>query len=144
MSEMNLAQAVSQLASFGVNAGVLSYSFDSSSPGTVLTNITPFLSTNFYGQYIPLTLSQGPAPPITQALVPNVIGMLYSDAQLALGNARLLIASPVWALSATVKPQYVISQSISAGSQVAEQTQVTIVVSGFSVTNQPGVVVPVP
>jgi len=141
---MNFAQAVSELAAFGVNAGVLSYSFDSSSPGTVLTNITPFLSTNFSGQYIPLTLSQGPAAPVTKALVPNVVGMLYSDAQLALGQARLLIASPVWMLSNTVKSQYVISQSISAGSTVPEQTQVTIVVSGFSVLQQPGVPTPVP
>jgi beta-lactam-binding protein with PASTA domain len=90
------------------------------------------------------TRSQWLAPPVTQALVPNVVGKFYSDAQLALGNARLLIAPPVWVLSNTVAPQYVISQSIAAGSLVAEQSQVTIVVSGFPVINQPGVVVPVP
>jgi len=63
---------------------------------------------------------------------------------LALLNAGFLIAQPAFALSATVLPQYVISQSIAAGTQFTQQTQVTIVVSGFRVTNQPGISVPVP
>jgi beta-lactam-binding protein with PASTA domain len=141
---MTFAQAVAQLAAFGVNAGVLSYSFDSSPPGTVLTNITPFLSTSFAGQYIPLTLSQGQSPLPVQALVPNVVGKFYSDAQLALNQARLLCPQPKFVLSSTVLPQYVISQSIAAGATVPEQTQVTIVVSGFSVLQQPGVPTAVP
>jgi beta-lactam-binding protein with PASTA domain len=141
---VTFAQAVAQLAAFGVNAGALSYAFDSSQAGTVLTNITPYLSSNYAGQYVALTLSQGLAPATVKALVPNVVGKFYYDALLALGNARLLVLPPTWVISATILPQYVISQSIAAGSQVAEQTQVSIVVSGFSVTNQGVGPVPVP
>jgi beta-lactam-binding protein with PASTA domain len=43
-----------------------------------------------------------------------------------------------------VLPQYVISQSIAAGTQFTQQTQVTITVSGFTVINQPSIPTPVP
>jgi hypothetical protein len=70
--------------------------------------------------------------------------MFYVDALLAINNARLLIAPPVWVISSTVLPQYVISQSIAAGTLVNEQTQVTITVSGFTVVMQPATPVAVP
>jgi beta-lactam-binding protein with PASTA domain len=80
----------------------------------------------------------------TPNLVPNVIGKYYYDAQQAILAAAMLIAPPVWALSSTINPGYVISQSIAAGTNVNPQTPMTITVAGFPVTNQPGVVVPVP
>lgn len=139
-----LQAAVAALAAVGVNVGVISYVYDPGVPdGYVITGWPPLLSAT-PGSYVPLTVSQGPAPPVTQATVPNVVGKFYYDAQLALGQARLLIAPPIFVLSTTVKPQYVISQSIAAGSVVAEQTQVTITVSGFTAIMQPNTAVAVP
>jgi hypothetical protein len=132
-----LAAAVTALAAAGVNVGVITYVYDPLVPdGYVITGWPPLL-TSPPGSYVPLTVSQGPAPPVTQAIVPNVVGMFYVDALLAINNARLLIAPPVWVISSTVLPQYVISQSIAAGTLVNEQTQVTITVSGFTVVMQP-------
>lgn len=140
-----LQAAVTAFALLGVNVGLITYVYDPVVPdGYVITGWPPLLSAAGPGSYIPLTVSQGPAPPITQATVPNVVGKFYYDAQLALGQARLLIAPPIFVLSSTVKPQYVISQSIAAGSVVAEQTQVTITVSGFTVIMQPNTAVAVP
>jgi beta-lactam-binding protein with PASTA domain len=137
--------AVQDLAAFGVNIGVLTYAFSSTVPvGWVITGYVPFLSTAFAGQFIPLTISGGPAPRPTPITVPNVVGLFYVDAQLALLHAGFLIAQPQFVLSSTVLPQYVISQSIPAGTVFTQQTQVTIVVSGFPVTNQPGVIIGVP
>jgi beta-lactam-binding protein with PASTA domain len=139
-----LSAAVSALAAVGVNVGLITYAYDPLVPaGYVITGWEPLLSA-VPGSYVPLTVSQGPAPTPTPLMVPNVVGKFYYDAQLALLDAGFLIAQPSFALSNTVLPQYVISQSIAAGTQFTQQTQVTIVVSGFSVTNQPGVVVPVP
>jgi beta-lactam-binding protein with PASTA domain len=139
-----LQAAVAGLAAVGVNVGVITYAYDPIIPdGYVITGWPPLLSAT-PGSYVPLTVSQGPAPSKVTALVPNVVGRFYYDAQLALLNARLLVAQPIFALSSTVLPQYVISQSIAAGSVVAEQTQVTIIVSGFSRLQQPGVPTPVP
>jgi beta-lactam-binding protein with PASTA domain len=141
----SLAVAVADLAGFGVNVGVITLAFNSLVPvGFVVTGYVPFLTTALAGQYIPLTVSEGPAPlPVTRT-VPNVVGLFYYQAQLSLLQAGFLIAYPTFALSSTVLPQYVISQSIAAGSQFTQQTQVTIVVSGFSVLQQPGVPTPVP
>jgi beta-lactam-binding protein with PASTA domain len=133
-----LAAAVAAFALAGVNVGLLTYAFSSTVPiGYVITGWPPLLASAPPGTYVPLTISEGPAPPVVTALVPNVVGKFYSDAQLALNNARLLIAPPIWVISSIVLPQYVISQSIAAGSIVPEQTQVTITVSGFTVIMQP-------
>ena len=104
--------------------------------------------------------------------VPSVIGMYYYDAQQALLSAGLCIAPPVPVLGtpggvfgftadsdvtadsdatadegandfSPMSPGYVLNQSISSGSQVPQQTQVTITVIGFQVINQPGILVPV-
>jgi beta-lactam-binding protein with PASTA domain len=139
-----LQAAVTALAAVGVNVGVITYVNDPLVPiGYVITG-WPGLLSSTPGSFVPLTVSQGPAAPVTLATVPNVVGKFYYDAQLALGQARLLIAPPIFVLSATITPQYVISQSIAAGSVVAEQSQVVITVSGFPVINQPNITVPVP
>jgi len=139
-----LQAAVTALAAVGVNVGVITYANDPLVPSGYVITGWPALLSSTPGSFVPLTVSQGTAPPVTQALVPNVVGKFYSDAQLALGQARLLIAPPVFVLSATVKPQYVISQSMAAGLLVAEQSQVIITVSGFTAIVQPNVSVPVP
>lgn len=136
---------VTAFASVGANVGPLTYVYDPVVPaGFVITGWAPLLASALPGSYTPLLISQGPAPAVVLATVPNVVGKFYYDAQLALLQARLLIASPVFVLSSTVLPQYVISQSIAPGSQVAEQTQVTITVSGFKVIMQPNTSVAVP
>jgi hypothetical protein len=55
----------------------------------------------------------------------------------------MLIAPPNLVLSELVLPQYVISQSLREGTQVAQQTIMTITVSGFTVVQQPNIPVPV-
>lgn len=135
---------VAGLAAVGVNVGVITYVFDPVVPaGYVITGWPKFLSAT-PGSYVPLTVSEGPAPVPKISTVPNVVGKFYYDAQLAILQAGFLIAYPTFQLSATVLPQYVISQSLAAGAQFTQQTQMTIVVSGFSVLQQPGVPTPVP
>jgi hypothetical protein len=138
--------AVTAFAHVGVNVGALTYVY---SPygvpvGWVITGYVPFITALNAGEYIPLTISEGPAPPPTLITVPNVVGKFYYDAQLAILDAGFLIAAPQWVLNSGVLPQYVISQSIPAGQQFTQATQITIVVSAFPVTNQPGIVVGVP
>jgi beta-lactam-binding protein with PASTA domain len=142
---VTLAVATSQLAAFGVNVGFVTYAYDPLIPlGDVITDYSQFLSRVYAGQYIPLTVSNGQAPPARARFVPNVVGMFYFDAQLLILRSGLLVGPPSWVVSPTVNPQFVISQSIAAGTLVAEQTPVTIVVSGFPVMNQGGVIVGVP
>ena len=140
-----LIAAVTAFAAIGVNIGTLTYVYDPVVPlGYVITGWYPLLSSAPVGSYVPLTISDGPAPAPTLVTVPNVVGKFYYDAQLALLQAGLLIAPPNWVLSSTVLPQYVISQSIAAGTVITPQTQVSINVSAFSVINQPSKPTPVP
>jgi beta-lactam-binding protein with PASTA domain len=140
-----LAAAVAGFAARSANVGLLTYVFDPLVPdGYVITGWGPLAAAALAGSYTPLTISMGPAPTPVIITVPNVVGKFYYDAQLALLDAGFLIAQPTFALSSTVLPQYVLSQSIAAGTQFTKQTQVTIVVSGFSVLQQPGVPTPVP
>jgi beta-lactam-binding protein with PASTA domain len=139
-----LAVATAVLAALGLNVGVLTYAFSSVVPVGYVINGYPASFGEPAGSYIPLTISNGPSPTPRVRMVPNLVGKFYYDAQLEILRRGLLTAQPTFVLSSSVLPQYVISQSIIAGSQVAEQTQVTIVVSGFPVTNQPGVVIGVP
>jgi beta-lactam-binding protein with PASTA domain len=140
-----LAAAVTAFAAVSVNVGQLTYVYDPLVPeGFVITGYVPLLLSAVPGSYVPLVISLGPAPTPKVVTVPNVIGRFYYDAQLVLLQAGFLIASPTWVLSSTVLPQYVISQSIAAGTQFTQQTQVTITVSGFTVINQPSIPTPVP
>jgi hypothetical protein len=137
-----LALATAALALYGVNVGVLTYAYSNLVPvGYVITGFVPYLNTSYAGQYIPLVISNGifPVPPGPPARVPNVVGMYYFDAQLAILDAGLLIAPPIPVISSTVLPQYVVSQSLPGGTEVPQQTQITITVSGFTVLQQPGI-----
>lgn len=135
--------AVQSLASFSINVGTLTYSYSIAPIGWVVTGYVPDETAALSGQYLPLTISNGPQPGITQTVVPNVVGDYYYDAQLAILDASLLIAPPVWVLAPNVIPGYVVSQSLVAGISVNAQTQMTITVSGIPVVDQPGVVVAV-
>lgn len=129
----------------GRNIGVLTYVYDALVPlGWVITGYPPLLSSFPVGSFIPLTISQGPAPAVTTVTVPNVIGKYYYEANLALLQAGLLIAFPTFVLSSTVLPGYVTAQSLASGTIVGPQTLVTLTASGFSVTLQGVGPVPVP
>lgn len=131
-----LANVVTQLAAFGVNAGVLTYTYDPVAPvGNVISNFTPFLDWRYFGQYVPLTVSEGPVPVTTVATVPNVVNKYYYDAQLAILDARLLIAPPKYVLAPQVVPGIVLTQSLAAGAIEREQTQMTITVASLPGTN---------
>lgn len=138
--------AVVDLASVGVNVGLITFAYSTvGTPlGWVITGYVPFITSALAGQYIPLVVSNGPAPVPTLVTVPNVVGKYYYDAQLAILQAGLLIQPPVFVINNSVNPGYVISQSLVAGTQVSPQTAMSIVVSGFQVVNQPGIIVPVP
>jgi beta-lactam-binding protein with PASTA domain len=174
-----LTAAVAGLAAVGVNVGVITLAFDPVVPiGYVITG-WPALLSSAPGSFVPLTVSDGPAPVPVILTVPDVVGKFYYEAQLALLQAGFLIALPTWSLSTTetifgwsadgapypqwsadgsggwsadgaypspitATPQYVLSQSIAPGTQFTQQTQVSIVVCGFPVINQPNTVVPVP
>jgi beta-lactam-binding protein with PASTA domain len=139
-----LSFAVTDFAGVGVNIGTLTYVYSFVQVGWVVTGYPPLLGTTPPGTYLPLTISQGPAPPATLSTVPNVVGMYYYSAQLALLQAGCLIAFPTFVIAPTVNPGYVTGQSIAAGTQVNPQTLVTITASGFLVPNQGVGNVPVP
>lgn len=139
-----LQYAVQDFAAIGVNIGQITYQFDDLVPvGWVITGYPPLLLSAVPGSYVNLVVSQGPAPPVPTTIVPDVVGLYYFDAQLAILDAALLTATPNLALSTTVLPGYVISQSLTPGTTVNQQTQMTIVVSGFTVLQQPGIPTPV-
>lgn len=136
--------AVAAFAAAGKNV-TITLVFDPLVPvGYVISGWGQLLTAAVPGSYTNLLVSQGPAPVPVPVAVPNVVGKFYYDAQLAILDAGLFIACPTFQLSTSVLPQYVISQSIPAGTMVLPQTQVTIVVSGFTVLQQPGVPTPVP
>ena len=140
-----LAVATADLAASHDNVGAITYVNDPLVPvGYVITGYVPFLSSAYAGQYIPLKVSGGPPAPGRIYTVPNVVGEYYYDAQLNILDAGFWIAPPVFVLSATVIPGYVISQSVPAGTRTPNLEQITITVAGFPVTNQPGIIVPVP
>jgi hypothetical protein len=98
------------------------------------------------GSIVIINMSLGAGPPARAgyAMVPNVLGMFYYDAQLAILEAGFRIAPPNFVApvaSPTVPfPQYVVAQSIPGGAFIAVQTQITITVPGFTtllVTNTP-------
>ena len=138
--------AVVDFAAVGVNVGPITFAYSTvGTPiGWVITGYVPFINPALAGQYIPLVVSNGPAPAPTLVTVPNVVGKYYYDAQLAILQAGLLIQPPKFVINNSVNPGYVISQSLVAGTQVSPQTPMSITVSGFQVVNQPGVIVPVP
>ena len=140
-----LAVAQADLAAFGVNVGVITYAYSATVPvGYVITGYVPFLSSAYEGQAIPLVLSNGPSPTPRQAIVPNVVGLYYYDAQLAILQASLLIAPPNFVLAPGVTPGIVTGQSLPSFPYVAVGTAMTITVSGFPVIMQPDTVQPVP
>lgn len=123
-----------KLAQAGYNVGTITYVFSQTDPlGTVMATIPQPFTNAPLGSSINLIVSNGPAQPATTATVPNVVGKYYYDAQLTLLGNALLIAPPVFVLSNTVLPSYVISQSIAAGAVVGVNTQVVITVSGFQI-----------
>jgi hypothetical protein len=133
------------LANAGYNVGTITYVYSQTDPlGTVMSTTPQPYTLAPPGSYINLVVSNGPIPAGTIVTVPNVVGLYYYDAQLALLSVGLYIAQPVFVLSSTVLPTYVISQSIAPGTQINAYTQVTITVSGFTVTNQGGSPLPVP
>jgi beta-lactam-binding protein with PASTA domain len=140
-----LAAAITAASALGVNIGPITTAYDPGVPvGFVITGWSPLVNSAPVGSYVPVIISEGPMPGPTTLTVPNVVGKFYYDAQLALLQAGFLIDVPTFVLSSTVNPQYAISQSVAAGTTFTQQTLITITVSGFSVTNQPGIVVPVP
>lgn len=138
--------AVEYFAAVGVNVGLITYVYSNYGVpvGWVITGYVPFITSSLAGKYIPLIVSNGPAPAPTPSIVPNVVGKYYYDAQLAILQAGMLILPPVFVVDTSVNPGYVIAQSLVAGTQVGPQTPMSITVSGFLVTHQPGVIVPVP
>lgn len=141
----DLVYAVADFAGVGSSIGTLTYVYSPLVPiGFVVTGYPPLLSTTPPGSVVPLTISIGPAPPVTLVTVPNVVGLYYYSAQLALLQAGLLIAFPNFVNAPGIVPGIVTGQSIAAGTVVNPQTLVTITVSGFLVQMQGGQTVPVP
>ena len=139
----DLQTATADLATFGVNVGPLTYQYDPLVPlGYVITGYVPFMSVAYAGKYIPLVISNGPAPGSITLTVPDVTGLFYYDAQLKLLQAGLCIGQPVWQLATHVGNEYVISQSIPGGTVVPNQTQVDIVVANYAIVDSMGVTVP--
>jgi beta-lactam-binding protein with PASTA domain len=136
-----LAVAIKALANAGSYVTSITYVANSLvPPGYVITGFVPYLTTPG-----PVALEVSAYPPrvANMVYVPDTVGMFYYDAQLAILDAGLLIAPPNLVISSLVLPQYVISQSLKEGTQVAQQTPMTITVSAFTVVQQPGIPTPV-
>lgn len=90
--------------------------------------------------------SLGPAPITDFATVPPVVGLMILDAQRAITDANCNATNVIWQYSDTVPGNYVISQSLPAGTAVAIGTQVIITVSAGAVPVLPSgasIVIPV-
>lgn len=136
--------ATTDFAGVGVNIGALTYVYSFVQSGWVVTGYPPLLGVDPPGSYQNLVISNGPAPPAVTATVPNVLGEYYYQAQLDLLQARCLIDLPTFVNAPGVVPGIVTGQSLPGGTVVPDQTRITLTVSGFLVTMQGGLVVPVP
>lgn len=148
-----LGAAIGWLGMRGYFVGQVSTQYSTLVPaGLVITGYPGKAALAGLGGYVNLIISAGPAPvsPVTPSpgvgvtIVPNVVGLYYYDAQLAILNAKLLIQAPTWVLNAAVKPGYVISQTLTAGSTVNQQTGMAVVVSGHPNINTQGIPIGTP
>ena len=76
-----------------------------------------------------LLVSVGPTPVAATTVVPNVVGLYLWDAVRILTQAQLIIEPWLYAKSLTVAQEYVISQSVTAGTTVATWAPITLTVS---------------
>ena len=71
----------------------------------------------------------GPQPVAATTVVPNVVGMYLWDAVRLLTQDQLIVEPWLYAESATVQQEYVISQSLTAGQTVLTWSPITLTVS---------------
>ena len=139
-----LAVAQAALGANQIQVGTLTYQYSvNGTPiGYVVTGWPAQLGLPA-GSVLNLIISNGPAPPVAPLIVPNVVGMYYYDAQLALLEAGIRTAPPNIVIAPGVNPGYVTAQSLVAGTPVTGQPQCIITVSGFINQLQGGAQVPV-
>lgn len=80
-------------------------------------------------QGVQLFVSIGPPNPVVTSTVPNVVGMKFLDAQMALVAAQCAVATVTWQINNTGGIARVLSQTPAAGGPVTEWTQVSLVVA---------------
>jgi beta-lactam-binding protein with PASTA domain len=81
------------------------------------------------GTLILLIVSLGAAPVTPTTVVPNVVGLYLWDAVRILTQDQLIVEPWVYAESASVAQEYVISQSVNAGTTVNAWAPVSLIVS---------------
>jgi beta-lactam-binding protein with PASTA domain len=127
---VGLTQAAAQAAitGAGLTAGAVTTANSASVPAGQVISQTPAAGASVApGSAVALVVSLGPAP-ITVA-VPNVVGLTQAAAQTAITGAGLVVGTVSTANSASVPAGQVISQTPAAGSSVAQNSAVALVVS---------------
>lgn len=115
-------------------AGLIVNTFTYSTSGTVAAGnvISQSLAAGTIvprGTLIALTVSLGAAPVAATTTVPNVTGLYLWDAVRLLTQAQLIVEPWLYAESATVAQEYVISQSVASGTTVPTWAPITLIVS---------------
>ena len=124
------AVGTSLLTAVGLVAGMVTYSYQTSiAAGIIVSQAVTAGSVVTAGTTVAYVVSLGPQPVVTTVTVPNVVGLTLNAARSTLVNANLVVGSPVYAHSATVAADTVISQSPVAGMVVSLYTTINLTVS---------------
>ncbi len=121
---MTKSTATSTLESAGFKVSI-SYEYSSSYAEDVVMNQSPVGGLGAKGDTISLTICAG----IESVQVPDVTGMLQSEAQAAIESTGLKVGNVTTEYSDNVAAGYVISQGIVGGKTVDSGTSVSLVVS---------------
>jgi serine/threonine-protein kinase len=97
--------------------------------GNVISQSLTAGTTVATGTLIVVTVSVGPTPVASTTVVPNVTGLYLWDAVRILTQAQLIIEPWLYAKSSTVAAEYIISQSVVAGTTVPTWAPITLTVS---------------
>jgi len=120
------AQAGTNLAAATLALGSVTEEFSSTVTAGLVTTQNPATGVQVApGTAVNIVVSKG----ASQATVPNVVGISRSAAEFALLDAELAVGTITLATSSAVAQGNVISQNPAAGTQVAPDTKVSLVVN---------------
>jgi serine/threonine-protein kinase len=120
-------EALDQLENLELNGKVIEKRYDDSVPeGSVIGQSYDYGSYVYKNTIIGLTLSLGKE----FVLIPNVVGMMKTEADRMLGEHELKVKSPPVLKKSTVKPGVVLEQDPPADEWTAPNTEISLTVSG--------------
>lgn len=120
-----LTQAQAAILAAHLTVGTVTNQYSNTVPVNQVISQDPASGTAEFGSPVDLVVSSGPQP----VIVPNVVGQTQAQATTLLTGAGLTVGTVTEAFSDTAPEGQVISQTPTAGAQVAPSTAVALVVS---------------